>query len=593
MKNYILGKFISRVSTPIPHREGLGVGLLLLFFTFHFSLFTLTSCSEPESSLVEFYEDNKLNTPNDTVYSVLGIINKMQKLADRTVILGEIRGDLTEITENASNDLQQLANFTADADNAYNEVADYYAVIQNCNFFLSRVDTMLSKRGEKVFAREYAAVKAFRAWTYLQLAIHYGSVPFVTQPILTEKEGDVSLYPKYDILQIADYFINDLAPYVDTKTPEWGNMNSLPSARFFIPVRVLLGDLCLWSGRYQEAAKYYHDYFTVLNNTHPLGITRAQWADYEFTATTSNFSSAFSRGNDETISYIPMETSEYDGIISLLPDVFNSTEDNNYFFQVTSSGALKQLSRVQHYTLVYSDPSTQMIDTISPPDTLIYENENLRGDLRLYSILTQRASGTINTNYSSIRQTNNKFPTSRNSNSNSVTHQTILPTVTTYRLAPIYLRYAEALNRAGFPESAFAVLKWGLNYVTLERGYISSAEQARAGGLIQFSQYSFTRENTSGIHSRGCGDADADTTYIIPSLPTRNDSILYVENLLIDEMALEEAFEGFRFADLQRIALHRNDPAFLADKIARRSGTLNAALYQKLIDKKNWYLPLE
>ena len=115
---------MSRVSTPIPHREGLGVGLLLLFFTFHFSLFTFTSCSEPESSLVEFYEDNKLNTPNDTVYSVLGIINKMQKLADRTVILGEIRGDLTEITENASNDLQQLANFTADADNAYSEVAD-------------------------------------------------------------------------------------------------------------------------------------------------------------------------------------------------------------------------------------------------------------------------------------------------------------------------------------------------------------------------------------------------------------------------------------------------------------------------------------
>ena len=174
-----------------------------------------------------------------------------------------------------------------------------------------------------------------------------------------------------------------------------------------------------------------------------------------------------------------------------------------------------------------------------------------------------------------------------------MTHQSILPTVTTYRLAPVYLRYAEALNRAGYPESAFAVLKWGINFVTLERGYISAAEQARAGALIQFSQYSFTRENTSGIHSRGCGDADADTTYIIPSLPTRNDSILYVENLLVDEMALEEAFEGFRFADLQRIALHREDPAFLADKVARRSGTFNAALFQKLSDKKNWYLPLE
>jgi hypothetical protein len=66
-----------------------------------------------------------------------------------------------------------------------------------------------------------------------------------------------------------------------------------------------------------------------------------------------------------------------------------------------------------------------------------------------------------------------------------------------------------------------------------------------------------------------------------------------VENLLVDEMALEESFEGLRFADLQRIALHRDDPSFLADKIARRSGTLDAALYQRLTDKKNWYLPLE
>jgi len=288
-----------------------------------------------------------------------------------------------------------------------------------------------------------------------------------------------------------------------------------------------------------------------------------------------------------------METSEYNGIISLLPDVFNSTEDNNYFFQVTASNALKQLSRSQRYTLVYTNATTQTIDTICPPDTLVYENENLRGDLRLYSVLSQRSSGTINTNYSSIRQTNSKFPTSANSNRNSVTHQLILPTVTTYRLAPVYLRYAEALNRAGYPESAFAVLKWGINYITLERGYISAAEQARAGELIQYSQYTFTRENTIGIHSRGCGDADADTTYIIPSLPSRNDSILFVENLLVDEMALEESFEGLRFADLQRIALHRNDPSFLANKVARRSGTLDAALYQRLTDKKNWYLPLE
>ena len=50
-----------------------------------------TSCVDTDSSLVDF--NPQLNSPNDTVYSLLGIMNKMQVIADRTIILGEIRGD--------------------------------------------------------------------------------------------------------------------------------------------------------------------------------------------------------------------------------------------------------------------------------------------------------------------------------------------------------------------------------------------------------------------------------------------------------------------------------------------------------------------
>ena len=41
----------------------------------------LTSCSdilETESELVEYENDNTLNQPTDSVYSVMGIVNKMQ-----------------------------------------------------------------------------------------------------------------------------------------------------------------------------------------------------------------------------------------------------------------------------------------------------------------------------------------------------------------------------------------------------------------------------------------------------------------------------------------------------------------------------------
>ena len=169
-----------------------------------------TSSVETVSSLVDF--NPQLNSPNDTVFSLLGIMNKMQVVADRTIILGEMRGELSSATEAATTDLKELADFTATAENRNNAPEDYYAVIQNCNYYIAHADTMLALRGEKVFIREYAAVKAFRAWTYLQLAIYYGKVPFFTRPLMTEVEAEPSRNPFYDVKQKCKNIIQELEP---------------------------------------------------------------------------------------------------------------------------------------------------------------------------------------------------------------------------------------------------------------------------------------------------------------------------------------------------------------------------------------------
>ena len=169
----------------------------------------------------------------------------------------------------------------------------------------------------------------------------------------------------------------------------------------------------------------------------------------------------------------------------------------------------------------------------------------------------------------------------------------------TYRRSMVYLRYAEALNRAGLPQSAFAILKYGLcpeNVVN----YVDSLEQEKAGQLISFDANTFTKETTFGIHSLGSGDSEVNAFYVLPmpdhALNSREDTVQYqiplVEDLIINEMALEGAFEGYRYYDLMRVALRRNDPAYLAKPIARRSGTTDAALESLLMDPKNWYLPL-
>ncbi len=541
---------------------------------------SLTSCTESDSDLVSFVEDNRLNTPNDTVYSLMGVINKMQTIADRTILLGELRGDLTTLTSSATLDLQDIANFTVGADNPYNNARDYYAIIQNCNYFIATADTALAKRGYKVFEKEFAVIKAYRAWTYLQLAINYGSVPFYTQPLLTEKEADPSLFPHYDVKQIANFFIDDLKAHAEVEFPDYGAINSLSSRKFYIPMKVLLGDLCLWAERYSEAAEYYHSFLTKQGDVRPTGVASIAWSTYDFEDIVDGYASQFTNASSsEILTLIPMETEEYDGIVSRLADVFNSTEDNNYYYQATHSAAYDELSRSQRYVHVYSDPVTLLPDTVAPADTMVYRNESMRGDLRQYSIYALRNESSSSTAHSSLRQTCHKHSTGN---------------VSLYRLQHVYLRYAEALNRAGFPEAAFFVLKRGLCKDNIDK-FMSEKEKLAAGNLISFSEYTFLRTNTQGLHARGCGSADADTTYVIPELAGLSDSILFVENKICDEMALETAAEGLRFYDLMRLSDHRNDPAFLAEKVASRNGASNydAALYTFLCDRKNWFLPLE
>lgn len=547
----------------------------------------LISCDdmlETDSDFVMYEKDNTLSDVTDSIYSVLGIVNQMQKIADRTVLLGEVRADLVTPTEAASADLKRLAAWDFSQENKYNVVSDYYSIINHCNYFIHHVDTTLQRRGYKVFEAEYAAVKGFRAWTYLELVKNYGRVPLVTEPLMTEMEAREAMndQSKYaDIQTICNYFINDLTPYAQRRMPSWGNINGLASSKFFIPIRALLGDLCLWAGRYHEAATWYHDYITDRDDPilHGSAWVGGRWSDVNFTSTVISMSTGVE------LSFIPMEVRQFNGVMSELPDIFNSTQRNYNYFQLTPSIGIRRLSGEQIYCFLHkTDTQT---DTIYAPRDGFSEPLKL-GDLRLYANYTYATTGSKNeySEYNNETQDIRKY---------SDTEDRIV----TYTRSMLFLRYAEALNRAGYPQSAMVILKHGICRDNLIE-YVDSVELQAAGTLVEFDPNVYLQQDVKGIHSFGSGESDCNKYYVLPmptdSLPTRQDTIDYqiplVEDMIIDEMALEFAFEGHRLHDLMRVAMRRGDNAYLADPISKRDGEVDEALRAKLMNQQNWYLPL-
>ena len=78
----------------------------------------------------------------DADAAVVGIYGKFMGLADRYVILNELRGDLLDYTANADEALRQISTHTVTADNPYASPRPFYELIINCNDVLENFQIM-------------------------------------------------------------------------------------------------------------------------------------------------------------------------------------------------------------------------------------------------------------------------------------------------------------------------------------------------------------------------------------------------------------------------------------------------------------------
>lgn len=130
-----------------------------------------------------------------------------------------------------------------------------------------------------------------------------------------------------------------------------------------------------------------------------------------------------------------------------------------------------------------------------------------------------------------------------------------------YRAADIHLLFAEALNRTDSSDIALAIMN---------KGYTKFKGWASCFGVRQ-------RANLKPV-----------------VVPTDANLVEYVEDAIIQERAMELAFEGKRWTDLMRVA-RRRGTSYLADKVAAKYSDPSTAeaVRNKLNNEANWYLPFK
>ena len=690
----------------------------LLVFLMSFGLAT-TSC---EDMLTPDMDRNVENfTGRDTVNFYLGILSNVQEMIENNVILGEVRGDLCEPTDYVSDTLSAVANFipTEDAENGLLNRAAYYKVINQCNFYLARVDTMAQKNNIYYMRKEYAQVQAIRAWTYMQLVQNYGTVPFITRPVESAGTGWETNSPEGTVNadNLLDKLLenNLMRAYEYERTlglPNYGTFKTgavdIPHKLTIFPTALVLGDLYLLRGAstsdYERAAAFYYDY---LEDAGPIPNGNA---GYSLTI------------NGEEKIYTPQEsgdwvftTQNYNGdLITLVPSASNASIGKTltrvaqiYGFDPHSSTSSTdqgdagislsgQISVQVNYKNRQIAPTPSYVNLCKDQ---IYAREESETKIEYPANLGDcRIDGTIKY----MREDGQRRAFIQKFCPRSMTSESYLYGFTfrynmpVYRKRQIYLRFAEAINRAGFPRHAFAILRNGLKadkmpvirydsiqyndenktYKTVPylrviangTGYIGIDEMRRALAHPDF--LDFTDEAkwySQGIHCFGTGQHnDIDTLYTYdrivgarmeqealrtgapaevakrlryslleesttpstPTTPTEPDRSDYtelpaddpqiptdlaqqinaVETLIADEMALETAYEGWRYYDLMRIARHKNadnwgagisGTQWMAWLISRRSLDLkpyenptqyDPTLFGKLSDPNNWFL---
>jgi hypothetical protein len=585
---------------------------------------TLPSCAD----VLDVANENEVdvsqhyNTTNDADNAILAIYGKTMSLVERLIVLGELRADLMEITPNATFDMAAISNHTASPDNEYCNMAPFYEVILNCNDALANFDRMLAekKMSEADYSYRYADVVTVRCWVYLQLAIHFGSVRYVTDPLVTVADlNDLQKFPVRSFDELLSLLISDMPPSreISTASPLHNvTIDGYSTRMLFLNKHFVLGDLYLWANDYVNAAA---EYYAVIDEAERLfyvgnekvaykldgwvwagsnepkfQVCYVRYKDLDQSSFRNKWKEIFSRSSTDSElrqemitmwSYNPSFAPRYP-----LVELFANTGLGEYRLKPSGYAVdLWEKTQTQRNGFIYDGRGRESsFDYVNGQPVVIKY-------LYDYYLHELDANKTIHLLYNGLE------------NELAVQGKWFVQ-----RAAMLHLRYAEAANRAGYPDVAYALLNNGI-LSSYDWRMENGETRADKAGVEYTGRKPLNDTVASAPHPApfylDARNDDAPSYFRSPwrdnygvrgraslqniekpdEVTTHSDSVRWIEEAILLEAALECGFEGHRWGDLLRIARRKN--------LDNGSGTqyLNNLMQQAkpsvTLTSDTWFLP--